>query len=70
LRRAGFTAEQRIELKRLYHSLFRTTRKLSEACAEARQEFTTEPARTLLDFIASSKRGVCTDTGRKGADEE
>ena len=70
LRRAGFNASDRLELKRLYHALFRSGRKLSVAAAEARQEFTSAPARALLDFIVSSKRGVCADTGMKGADEE
>lgn len=70
LRRAGFTAEQRIELKRLYHLLFRSGLKLSAASAAAREEFKSSSARLLLDFIASSKRGVCVDFGRKGEDEE
>jgi len=70
LRRAGFSAEQRIELKRLYHLLFRSGRKLRSALSAAQQEFTSEAARTLLEFLGSTKRGVCTDTGVKGADEE
>jgi UDP-N-acetylglucosamine acyltransferase len=70
LRRAGFTAEQRLELKRLYYLLFRSGRKLSAATAEAREEFKSEAATTLLDFLVSSKRGVCADTGRKGLGEE
>jgi UDP-N-acetylglucosamine acyltransferase len=64
LRRAGFTAEQRLELKRLYHLLFRSGKNLREALAEARENFNSAPAKILSDFIAEAKRGVCADTGR------
>src|SRR2546430_839548 len=37
LRRAGFTNERRLELKRLYHALFRSGEKLSVALAAARK---------------------------------
>jgi UDP-N-acetylglucosamine acyltransferase len=63
LRRAGFTAEQRLELKRLYHALFRSGQNLRAALAEAQKAFTSDPARTMLDFIMSAKRGVCSDSG-------
>jgi UDP-N-acetylglucosamine acyltransferase len=63
LRRAGFTAEQRLELKRLYHLLFRSGKNLREALAEARENFSSAPAKILLDFIAEAKRGVCSDSG-------
>ena len=69
LRRAGFTSEQRLELKRLYHALLRSGRKWSDALAAAEKEFTGAAARVLLEFAASSKRGVCADVGG-GADEE
>ncbi|MGA2852782.1 MAG: acyl-ACP--UDP-N-acetylglucosamine O-acyltransferase [Verrucomicrobiota bacterium] len=63
LRRASFTAEQRLELKRLYHLLFRGGKNLREALAEARDNFNSAPAKVLLDFIAGAKRGVCSDSG-------
>ncbi|HUA68897.1 MAG TPA: acyl-ACP--UDP-N-acetylglucosamine O-acyltransferase [Candidatus Saccharimonadales bacterium] len=63
LRRAGFTAEQRIELKRLYHLLFRGKKILSAALAEAQKEFASSTAKILLDFVAEAKRGVCADSG-------
>jgi UDP-N-acetylglucosamine acyltransferase len=63
LRRAGFTAEQRLELKRLYHLLFRGGKNLREALAEARKNFNSAPANVLLDFIDEAKRGVCSDSG-------
>jgi UDP-N-acetylglucosamine acyltransferase len=70
LRRAGFTTEQRLELKRLYHLLFRRRLKRSAAVAQARQEFTGHAARLVVEFVASATRGVCADTGRSVGDEE
>jgi UDP-N-acetylglucosamine acyltransferase len=69
LRRAGFTSQQRLELKRLYHVLFRGGHGLATALAAAKKEFTSEPARVLLEFAASNKRGICADVGRKAEDE-
>jgi UDP-N-acetylglucosamine acyltransferase len=63
LRRAGLGAEERLELKKLYHKLFRSQEKLSTLIEEARQEFTSAPAKILIDFVASAKRGLCRDTG-------
>jgi UDP-N-acetylglucosamine acyltransferase len=70
LRRAGFTAEQRLELKRLYHALFRSGKNLRAAVEEAQKTFTSPPAKTLLDFVAEAKRGVCADAGRAAGDNE
>ncbi len=63
LRRAGFTSEQRQELKRLYQVLFRNGQKRSAAIAAAHKEFTSKPARILLEFVAAGKRGICGDAG-------
>jgi UDP-N-acetylglucosamine acyltransferase len=63
LRRAGFSSEQRLELRRLYHQLFRNRRiLLRQAVEEARQKFAGEPARLLMDFVAATKRGICADS--------
>ena len=70
LRRAGFTAEQRIELKRLYHLLFRNGKNLRAAIEEAQKTFTSPAAKIMLDFVASAKRGVCTDAGRAISENE
>jgi UDP-N-acetylglucosamine acyltransferase len=74
MRRAGFSNDQRLELKRLYRLLFRGGLGLQAAVAEGRREFRAEPALTLLEFVASSRRGLCTDVGRKSrgsaSDEE
>jgi UDP-N-acetylglucosamine acyltransferase len=66
LRRVGFTSNQRLELKKLYHLLFRSGRKLGESISAANKEFTSEVSRQLLDFVAASKRGICADTGGRG----
>jgi UDP-N-acetylglucosamine acyltransferase len=69
LRRAGFTAEQRLELKRLYHVLFRSGKNLRAAVEEA-QKNASPTAKILLDFIAASKRGVCRDVGGRSGENE
>lgn len=71
LRRAGFSAADRLELKQLYHLLFRSGKLFRAAVAEAETIFSSTGARTMLEFIAAAKRGVCADTGalRRNPDE-
>jgi len=64
LRRAGITPEQRLELKRVYHLLFRSGKRLLEALAEAEQPTPDSPAAKLIEFAASTERGLCADKGR------
>ena len=66
LRRAGLNPAERLELKQLYHALFRQGRNLSEALTDARKEFSSAPAQVMLDFLAASKRGVCVDVEERG----
>ena len=68
LRRAGFTAEERGELKRLYHQLFRGGRNLREAVREALARGAGRAGAQLLEFLGQSKRGVCPDSGRNAHD--
>ncbi len=68
LRRAGFSSEQRLELKRLYRALFRSGKNLRAALADAQAEFTSDAARLMLNFVATTKRGVCSDFGRSEND--
>ena len=63
LRRAGLTPADRLELRRLYHALFRQGVSLRRAIMAARESFTGGPSKTMLDFLASSTRGVCSDVG-------
>ena len=65
LRRAGLNPEERLELKRLYHALFRGGKNLRTALAAAQSEFTGAAAQTMMQFIAAARRGVCSD-GRGG----
>jgi UDP-N-acetylglucosamine acyltransferase len=70
LRRAGFTAEQRLELKRVYHVLFRSGKNLRAALEEAQKTFTSPAAKILLNFVAEAKRGVCRDAGSGAGESE
>ena len=70
LRRAGVTPEQRMELKKLYRLLFRSGHNLREAVALASKEFSSGPAKVMLDFVASTKRGICYDVSQKSGEKE
>jgi UDP-N-acetylglucosamine acyltransferase len=61
LRRAGISKEDRLELKRLYHLLFRSGQRLQAALSEGRRQAVGQPAMTLIEFVAAAKRGVCAD---------
>jgi UDP-N-acetylglucosamine acyltransferase len=65
LRRAGLTPEERLELKKIYRLLFRSGHNLRAAVALARKDFGGGPARILLDFVATTKRGICADVGQE-----
>jgi UDP-N-acetylglucosamine acyltransferase len=69
LRRAGLTTQERMELKRLYHTLFFRSQNLRETLAEARATFASPRTKALLDFVAQSKRGVCTPKGQPDDDD-
>jgi UDP-N-acetylglucosamine acyltransferase len=69
MRRAGLTAEQRLELKKVYMTVFRGGKNLRAAVTDAREVFRSPEAIGFLDFIANSKRGVCTDPGSRGGAE-
>jgi UDP-N-acetylglucosamine acyltransferase len=70
LRRAGFTLQQRTELKRLYRTLFYPTGNFAQALADARMAFTSPEAKILLDFVAQAKRGVCMAKGASDNDDD
>jgi len=59
LKRAGFTPEQRLDIrrafKRLYHSGLNTT----QAVERLRKEFPSGPASEFVAFIEKSTRGLC-----------
>jgi len=64
LRRAGLGQDERRELKRLYHALFRSGCNMRQALEQARSIFSGSAAKTMIEFITQAKRGVCTDVGR------
>jgi UDP-N-acetylglucosamine acyltransferase len=70
LRRAGITAEERRELKKIYLLVFRSGKIFREALAEAEKSFSSAPAKTLLDFLAGTKRGICSDVGKAREENE
>jgi UDP-N-acetylglucosamine acyltransferase len=70
LRRAEFSPEQRLELKRLYHFLFRGGMNFRAAVAAAQEKFTSAGAKAMLEFVAAAKRGVCADSGGARENEE
>lgn len=70
LRRAGMAPAERLELKRLYHFLFRRGKRLRVAIDEARGQFTGEACRQMIEFVAAAKRGICRDMSGRGEDSE
>ncbi|MBC8244020.1 MAG: acyl-ACP--UDP-N-acetylglucosamine O-acyltransferase [Verrucomicrobia bacterium] len=64
LKRAGFSAEERSQLKKTYHAIFLSGDLLKDALEKARAEFTGVLAGQLIDFVAASQRGTCSHTKR------
>lgn len=59
LRRAGFTAEERDELKSAYRMLYRSGRPFTRAVEEIDRKLRTAPGRRLVEFLLEpSKRGI------------
>lgn len=59
LRRAGFTASRIRPLKQAFRLLYRSGLKLTEALRRIESEAPTEETLHLVEFIRSSKRGIC-----------
>ena len=59
LRRAGFDAERVRALKQAFRILYRSSLMLADALAKIEAEIRTPDTRHLVEFIRSSKRGVC-----------
>ncbi len=70
LRRAGMTAAARLELKQLYHHLFRGAGGFRERLESARGLYGSEPSLHLIEFVAAAKRGLCRDPGRRSQDSD
>lgn len=59
LRRAGFPAAVRLELKRLYHLLFMGAAPMRERLEAARSVAQSDEGRSMVEFVAASRRGCC-----------
>ena len=72
LRRAGFDAAARAEIKRAFDMLYRSGKNVSQALAASREAEWSEAGRTFWDFVAAAKkRGLCDWIGaRRGAADE
>lgn len=71
LRRAGFTPEDRAEIKRLFTLLFLSGRNLSQAIVVAREAQWSEKAARMLEFVqVPTKRGFAAPRGRSDAGRE
>lgn len=70
LRRAGISAQDRLELKRLYRRLFRSGELISAAADTMDADFASSHARTLLEFVRASKRGVCSDVSKSDSEPD
>ncbi|MFO1476706.1 MAG: acyl-ACP--UDP-N-acetylglucosamine O-acyltransferase [Verrucomicrobiota bacterium] len=74
LRRAGISSADRLELRRIYHAVFRSGQNLRAAVADCQSQAAGAPARKLLQFLQESKRGFCAALRRRsdeaGSDED
>ena len=72
LRRAGFDAAARAEIKRAFDMLYRSGKNVSQALAASAEAEWSEAGRTFWDFVAAAKkRGLCDLLGsRRGAAAE
>ncbi|MDQ2868801.1 MAG: acyl-ACP--UDP-N-acetylglucosamine O-acyltransferase [Verrucomicrobiota bacterium] len=61
LRRAQFSAEQRLEIKRAFNLLYRSGLTFRDAVAQAKKETWSELGHEFFEFVAAAleKRGVC-----------
>lgn len=67
LRRAGYTAADRLELKKFYHALFRSGQNFGKALADAQNMNPGPAAKILLAFVAEARRGCCSDVSSDGS---
>lgn len=70
LRRAGFSQEERLELRKLYHVLFRSGMKFRDAVGRAKESFQGEKSKIMIQFLESGRKGFCADAGKKRSSVE
>ena len=67
LRRAGISADDRLQLKRAFKLLYRSELNVSQALERMESELDGEPVRELVEFVRASKRGILPGTDRRDA---
>jgi UDP-N-acetylglucosamine acyltransferase len=70
LKRAGFSSEDMGKLKIAYRILYRSGLNREEALMKIAAEAPSEHTRHLIDFIRSSKRGICREKSSRRAEVE
>lgn len=71
LKRGGFSAEEIAVIKRVYRLLFWRDGVLENRIAEARRfAGENEHAEIIIDFVATSERGICATRGRSSRAED
>ncbi len=63
LRRGGFDATVRSEIKKAYKVLYRSENNVSQALEILEKDFETEEVKRIVEFIKSSDRGICSGQG-------
>lgn len=66
LKRAGFSAESRMEIKRAFKLVYRSGLNISQAIEESKKETWGPEARFFLDFISSAKKRGVSSVARRG----
>lgn len=70
LRRAGFTPDERLQIKRAFDLLYRSGLTPSQAVERIKTELPAGPAQEIAKFAETSKRGVCSMARGASAGEE
>ncbi|MBE87628.1 MAG: acyl-[acyl-carrier-protein]--UDP-N-acetylglucosamine O-acyltransferase [Verrucomicrobiales bacterium] len=64
LKRAGYSNNERLELKKTYRALFMGTDLLKDAVEKARKQFSGSLSQFIINFVANSERGTCSHNKR------
>ncbi|HEX7859899.1 MAG TPA: acyl-ACP--UDP-N-acetylglucosamine O-acyltransferase [Verrucomicrobiae bacterium] len=64
LRRAGLSSEERLELRRLYHLMFRSGLKFRDAVTRARAQARSQHGNQMVEFLETGRKGFCADVRR------
>lgn len=63
LRRAGFSSEERLELRKMYQLIFRSGMRFQEAVRKAKEKFHLMKSGIMIAFLESGRKGFCADAG-------